>query len=173
MAIGPAIIHAVHPDYCMASWHRFYIDIWRVNTTIEGVRVLKAGFAKFAAEHPGGVGLLTIVEPRAPLPPSDARDALAAYLAEAAASIKYSAVVFEGDGFRAAAVRGVVTGLTLLARPPYPHKVFANVQQAVGWFSANFMDGNKPVVGTVEMVAAINELRKRIGSGQPRATARA
>jgi len=41
--------------------------------------------------------------------------------------IKASGVVFEGSGFRAAAVRSVVISLTMLAGQKYPHKVFANL----------------------------------------------
>lgn len=164
--MAPAQIQAMHPDYCMASWHRFYVDIWRANTTVEGVRELKTGFTAFAAEHPTGVGLLTIVESRAPLPSADARAALAAFLAGAASAIKYSAVVHEGTGFTSAAVRGVVTGLTLLARPPYPHKVFATVPQASQWFANHFHEGGKPVASFSELVGALAELRRRVPRAQ-------
>ena len=60
------------------------------------------------------------------MPPAASRNELAATL-RGASFIKASAVAFEGQGFRAAAVRGVVTGLTALARQPFPHKVFAHV----------------------------------------------
>ncbi|SRR5258706_6803879 len=173
MPFAPAKIQVIQPDYCMASWHRFYIDIWRVNTTLEGVRQLKAGFAAFAADQPAGVGLLTIVQPYAPLPPSDARAELAAFLAGAASSIKWSAVVHEGVGFRAAAVRGVVTGLTMLARPPYPHKVFATVAQACHWFANNFHEDGKAVLNGPEMISAMSELRKRVGGSSEVAAVRA
>jgi hypothetical protein len=157
-----SIIEVVHDDYCMATWQRVFNDIWRVNTTVDGVRHLQSGFDALARETSGGLGLLTVVEAKAPLPPADARKALARFLSSASPRIKLSAVVFEGDGFRAAGVRGVVTGLTLMARPSYPHKIFSTVLGACQWFGKNFADHGKPVLDAVEMLAAIANLRHRI-----------
>jgi hypothetical protein len=157
-----AVIEKLTSDYCLASWHRFYIDIWRAHTTVAGVTALREGFEAFAAKHPAGVGLLTVVEAGAPVPPNEPRVALASFLAEAADDIKYSAVIYEGTGFRAATVRGIVIGLTTLARPPYPHKIFATVEQACLWFAQNFLEDQRPVATQKDMVAALAELRNRV-----------
>ncbi|WP_437973074.1 serine/threonine-protein kinase [Sorangium sp. So ce295] len=112
-----------HPDYVMASWRHVFCTIWRHETTEEGVRCLWESCTEFAKQHPRGIGLLTIVQSRASLPPGHMRRALSAFLADASEYTRCSAVVVEGGGFRAAAVRSVVTGLALAARQRYPHKV--------------------------------------------------
>jgi len=66
-------------------------------------------------------------------PPSEAREAVAIFLRSAAGKVRMSAVMHEGFGFRAAAVRSVVTGLSMLVRLPYPHEIFATVEQAANW----------------------------------------
>ena len=158
----PAKIEAVTSDYCLATWARFYIDIWRGNTTMEGLQAIQVGFPGFANRYPSGVGLVTIVEQRAPLPPAPVRNAMAKFLADSASAIKCSAVVFEGEGFSAAAVRGVVTGLTLVARPAYPHKIFATVPQASAWSASSIVQAGEPRVNASEIVTAIAELRTKL-----------
>ncbi|WP_437573812.1 serine/threonine protein kinase [Sorangium sp. So ce887] len=110
-------------DYILASWRQIFCVIWRQETTYEGVRRLHDGCRRFAKQHPRGIGLLTIVESGASSPPAPVREALSFFLADASAYIRCSAVVVEGAGFRAAAVRSVVTGLSLVARQRYPHRV--------------------------------------------------
>ena len=42
-----------------------------------------------------------------------------------------SALVFGGLGFKASIIRGVVTGLNLLAGYPFPYRTFADADTAV------------------------------------------
>ncbi|WP_438003823.1 serine/threonine-protein kinase [Sorangium sp. So ce321] len=121
--IEPWHLVAKHPDYILASWRQILCIIWRRETTNEGVRRLCDACRDFAKQHPRGIGLLTVIESGAPLPPAAVRKELADFLAGASAFIRCSAVVVEGAGFRAAAVRSVVTGLSLVARQRYPHQV--------------------------------------------------
>ncbi|WP_394829521.1 hypothetical protein [Pendulispora albinea] len=159
VTVAPARVDAVSPDYCLARWNQFYIDIWRVNTTMAGLRIMAKSFEEFTKGYPEGVGVITIVEPGAPLPPAEARQTLGQFLADAEGRIRFSAVVYEGGGFRASAVRGVVSSLILLARPPYPHRVFATATEACTWFQRGF--GAEAVNGK-ELEIAIADLRRRI-----------
>src|SRR5262249_34587794 len=131
-----ARVHVLDDNYCMATWRNFAVVIWRKDTTAEAVGQWRTLLQKIATTS-DAICLLTVVEPDARPPPSEVRDALAGVLGEFGKLIKFSAVAFEGTGFRAAMVRGVVTGLTLLARMPYPHKVFAGVEEAVRWMCSN------------------------------------
>ena len=97
-------------DYCFAHWSSVFLVIWRSGgeTTLDAVMHLRRQFERFSPAHPGGVALLTVVETGAALPPSHVRDALAGFMRGCDGKLKLSAVAFEGTGFRAAAVRGVV-----------------------------------------------------------------
>ncbi len=159
---GGARVHVLDANHCMATWHNFVIVIWRKDTTADAVKQLRELFQK-TSTMTQAVCLLTIVEPNAPPPSSDVRDALAGVLGEFGKLIKFSAVAFEGSGFRAAMVRGVVTGLTMLARMPYPHKVFAGVDDSVRWLC-----GNATGIGwrdtPTDVIEAVAELRRRIAA---------
>jgi hypothetical protein len=71
--------------------------------------------------------------------------------------IRCSAVVYEGDGFRAATLRAVVTGIALLSRPLYPHVVFASSISAVNWTARHFSQDGP--AWAEQMRNAVDELR--------------
>ena len=96
------------------------------------------------------------------MPSSEVRTALARFMTEGARVIRSSAVAFEGAGFRAAAVRGVVTGLTMLARQPYPHKVFATMTDAAQWLTGSLAQTAHVPLDSRELLGALEELRERM-----------
>ncbi len=77
--------------------------------------------------------MVTVVEAAAEMPDAGARDELARLFRSLSTSVICSALVFEGDGFRAATVRALTTTINLVARQPFPHKVFATVGDAAKW----------------------------------------
>jgi hypothetical protein len=93
------------------------------------------------------------------MPPSPVRQAVADFLAEGSTFIKCSAVLMEGAGFRAAAVRSVVTGLTMLARQAYPHRV-CSVPDAVTMLASTLPVASGQPIKIAALRAAIDELRE-------------
>jgi hypothetical protein len=164
---GSAVARVVvlEHDYCIATWGPVYIVIFRHETTMEGVRAVEQRLQEFHRLTSHGA-FITIVEANAPLPEAHVRDALASLLKKMASFIRSSAVVHEGSGFRAAAVRGVVTGLTLLARQPYPHRIFARFDDAARWLAVSLRETapDKPIEAE-ELIEALRELRERIEAG--------
>ena len=130
-------MHASTPDHLVVTWRNCLTVFFRHETTLAGVIAVQNVYDRYAKEYPSGLCLLTVVERGAPMPPSDVRLALAKFLESGAGYVKMSAVVHEGAGFSAAAVRSVVTGLALLTRLPFPHRVFASVEDAVSWFGSS------------------------------------
>ena len=158
------ILYEVERDFALASCDKLYVCVWRNETTMHGVESTRSGIKTFADANPGGIGLLTIVEPEAPMPGRDERDALAALLKSFGTQIKASALVFEGEGFRAAAVRSVVVGLNLLARQPYPHRVFDAVSQAASWLAPLMSSAFASETTAPDMIAGIAEARSQINA---------
>lgn len=160
-----AALRVATADHILATWRNVVILVWRKDTTLAGVEDAQRVYDGLAKEHPNGVFLMTIVEFGAPMPPPDVRDALARFLASGAGRTILSAVAHEGTGFRAAAVRSVVTGLAVLAKLPYPHKVFATADEACAWFWVN-----SPVARTwgdrgKALADAILDVRQRVDLG--------
>jgi hypothetical protein len=147
-------------DFVLASWQQIFAVVWRRDTTLAGAQALDRECARFATKHPRGIGLLTIVSATAPMPASPVRQAMADFLTRGSTFIKCSVVLMEGTGFRAAAVRSVVTGLTMLAKQAYPHRV-CSVPDAVTLFAQTLPAATGRTVNPTVLRAAIDELRQR------------
>jgi hypothetical protein len=135
-------VHAWTRDQVIATWESVIIVVYRFETTMSGAAAAQEVFDALAREHRDGAFVLTVVEENAPMPTPEVRAMMARFLATRAPQIILSAVVYEGTGFRAAAVRSLVTGLALVSKLPYRHKVFATVDEAASWFRSN-----SPVAG--------------------------
>src|SRR5688500_3272641 len=92
-------VHRFCPDYALASWGNVFMVIWRKNTTSAAASDLRAQCEKFAAQHPEGILLLTVIHDGAPAPASRERTQIASFL-KSAEYIRGSAVIMEGTSFR-------------------------------------------------------------------------
>lgn len=140
-------------NHAVGHTERVLFTMWRRDTTLDAVRALAPVTQQLSRL---GTGSLTIVERGASLPSSKARTELASAL-RAERTMLCSALVFEGDGFRAAAVRAITTGIYQLAKPPFPIRVFANVMEAAEWMESFPLN-----VKASQVVASVNKLRSAL-----------
>lgn len=93
--------------------------------------------AAFGDAHLGAggsrVGALAIIRTGDAVPDARTRAAIAGLMKRFEPRIAALAQVALGSGFGAAAVRSVLAGMNLLARPAYPTHVFAEIEPAVQW----------------------------------------
>ncbi len=134
------------------------VAIWKTATSLELVGLLGVTLRRLSRDYDRGIGLIQVVDQAHPPIGSDVRTELHKMLIGASAYVRCSTVVYEGHGFRAAAVRGIVTGLSMLARLPFPHNVFAAVPIAVEWQIAHLRE-IAPELRRDEMITAIETLR--------------
>jgi hypothetical protein len=153
-------------DFAIAVYRDVFVLVWRHDTTMEGCAAVRHDLFEMAQTRPKGLALITIVEELAPMPPAESRQELAKILTDASDHIRASAVVFEGTGFRAAAVRSVVVGLTMLARQKFPHKVFGNLPDAASWMHATWGDSLENGCSVAQLERAIVDIRAAIVSGR-------
>lgn len=152
-----AILHDVTEDYTIMSWDRCLGLVWKKETTVAGMQAYTKVYRDVSLRYPSGIYLLTIVEEEARMPPYEAREAVAIFLRNSTGRVRMSAVVHEGSGFRAAAVRSVVTGIAMLSKVGFPHHIFATVEQAAKWLgTTHFRD-----VDPEYTVLAVNDGRER------------
>jgi hypothetical protein len=147
------------------TWDRCVGVVWKRETTLEGVEALAQAYREQASRYPSGVYLLTIIEQGAPMPSTEEREAVAVFLRSGGGRTRMSAVVSEGSGFRAAAVRSVVTGLAMLVRLPYPHGVFGSLDQAAKWLGTSTYNDVDPDY----TVLAVTHARRQAESGELKA----
>ncbi|MDP8999954.1 MAG: hypothetical protein M3O46_07575 [Myxococcota bacterium] len=128
-----------------------FILVWKREIVANTVRLVGDHLAAMAPAVPRGAFI--VVEPACPLPHSDIRREFVSVIRPYAAIS--TVVVFEGDGFFRAAVRGAVTSVSLLlGNPTHPHFV-ASVQEG-----AHFMQSELPGgIGAGELEAAVRTTR--------------
>jgi hypothetical protein len=148
-------------DYTSARYQDLVLQIWHKQTTREGVAALRGAIANVAKDSRDGLRLLVVVEPEAAMPSRESRSDIAAFMTDYKASIRATALAFEGTGFRAASIRAVVTGLNLLAQHPFPYGVFASIAEALAWTPMAPLAAGTPPMGLSKLVRSFREQREQ------------
>ena len=136
MALSPAPKIAYEDPFCMVvTWRAFIVHVMGhqelpVPSAREMARVLVA-YGKVIGN--GKLAEITLIERDAPLPSSGVRAVFDAAAPIVAPYYCCVAAIFEGTGFRAALVRGIVTSFQLVSRSQYPQSVFSNVDDTARW----------------------------------------
>ena len=107
-------------DFAVAVWGNVLVVVWRERTLAHDVLTVRRHFESVKSMHPKGMLLLTLVDAKAPPPNEAARTALVEFFRSGEGCIAAGAVVLEGHSLRTAFVRGVATGLAMMAKLPFP-----------------------------------------------------
>lgn len=145
-------------DYAMTSLDNLFVCLWRVHTRVEGIEKFVKHVAALAPQHAAGIGLITIVPPKAVPPELGVRDHLARMFSDSP-NVKGSAICFEGTGLRATIVRSVVTGLTIISQPAFPHKVFASLVEGVTFVNQHLGAAGAPTLQNARVVSELEAWR--------------
>lgn len=162
-SVPPTLIES-DDDFVLGVWRRLLIVVFCHETTLKSVAAISACVRERSTGADALLGGMAVVEPHAPLPPQGIRTLLARNIL-AASSWKFSAMIYEGTGFRAAAVRGVIIGVGLLAQMPFPHRTFATVAEASEWMSARARVAGADDLPVMGICAAVRHLRQPALSG--------
>lgn len=148
------------------------ITLWRGAVTSEPFELQRAGLASVAERYPGGVAFLCVVEASARAPDDALRRASSQMVQAHRGKLRCVACVVEGNGFKAATNRGVLSGMALLLDKERFSQigVFATVDQAAPWMAKHIK-----LAPTVSLPYSVGQLRIAIGrnsdDGAPRASA--
>lgn len=148
-------------NHATGAWRNVFWVCWRGETIPTAMAPMYTLMDTLISEYPDGIAMVTIVEESAPPPSADSRKAIAQLWRHVGHAVRGSIVAFEGEGFRASFVRGVVTSLTLLAKPPFPHRVFASVNAGAPWLIQQLPPSAEGKVQAADLVTGIAGLRAR------------
>lgn len=123
------------PDHSVARVGNLVLVAWVGETRAHDVRAVGELLHRLPRKAGEQVGLLQIVTHAAKPPDQDTREALIDLVRGGAGLLAASAVVYPGDGFIMAAARAFVSGVAMLARPGFSHRVFPTRSEASEWIS--------------------------------------
>lgn len=145
-------------DACfLATWRSLAFPVFGHKApSIEATRTLSLLLEK----HAQAVGKKRLLEVRivdhaAPMPSSEVRDALNAMLPRLAPYYASVATLFEGTGFRGAAIRGMLRSFQLLSRGGYPQKIFSGSRECADWIHEYAVKAHMSVRDANEIHSAI------------------
>jgi hypothetical protein len=152
-------IDIVDQDHCLAYWHNVFIQVWRNNPTEKLTRAMRASGRRFLDTTRGEVGSVVVIEDGCPVPDNQARVHTVGFLGDLRQRGRGIALVFEGEGFRAAATRAAMVGLMTAARFPFPYKVVRDPIEAEAFMRPFLPEVGK---GIGELGRAVAIVRSRI-----------
>lgn len=109
----------------------------------------------------GKASMLLVIEPGAPLASEEVRRSALAMLRELGPRVATVAIVLEGGGFWAGAVRSVFNGLALALRPKFEWRVFADCASALSW-QLHSTEAGVPGAAVIEMISNLRALRANV-----------
>jgi hypothetical protein len=146
--IGPVIVTVVHNDP--------HPDI---------LKHQQGWLERLKEVAPDGSGFIVVLQSNVPPPPEPLRAVIRRTFDEYGKVVRAGAMVVEGTGFAAAALRGVLAMIHMAARHRYPFKVFGNIGEASAWIAAQIGRGG---VAPRDLAAAIETLKKAYSAGTVR-----
>ena len=156
MSVTP-VIKVLEANYCIATWDRLLLQIWRLDVTAEAVNTLRKTSAAFVYESKQPVSSLAIVESTSPAPSDKLRVALSDFYRDFAPQMKEQIVVAEGSGFRAALVRSVGLALSTVAPKSLPFKFVGGVEEAAILIRPHLTPAAGGVVGLQQAIKDVRE----------------
>ncbi len=115
------------------SWGDIMFTLIRDSSAPVVIKSAMGDLARFASARPDGIGLITVIEENASFPPHESRNIMIQTLRQT--KLIGSATVVVGYGFRAAAVRGMLNGLSKFLPHIRPFRVFRRIPDACLWFT--------------------------------------
>ena len=158
-----AAIVKADQDHCCGIWRNILIYVWRKTTRPEVVDEHRRYVENHVAKGRGPLAIVCIIEDKTEVPDGPTRDKLAGVLQAMGPLGTCGAMVYEGTGFRGAAVRSVVSVLNALARQPFPYKSFAHIEAAAPWLATIHNDGKGPVTAA-DLIGVVARLRAATAS---------
>lgn len=151
-------IIACDADHAKGVAFNMLFMVWRYHTTAAAYRHGIVTALNLIKRYPEGIGICQLIELEALPPDSEARTALVHMMH--LPGIRHFTATYEGTGFKAAAVRAVLSSVHALGRPKFAHSVHGSLAEAARWHAAQQAALGRPETATlIERMAA--EVRRR------------
>ena len=144
--------------YYFASWRQVYVLDWRDGVTRESLDASVRGKAIVLRDYPKGVFVLNLMRTVA-MPSAEIRAYAEKKQSEDVAGVLGHVTVIDAHGFMASAMRSTIAGLYLVARSPFPRKVYATPDEAVKWIASV---ASEPAAWSEQLAVAIREIRESV-----------
>ena len=155
-------------EHASYAWKNVVVSCWFGPSTLEGVAIHDACLEGQCSLHPKGLSTIGVVLPgQFALPAPAVREELSRFVHKYAAHVVGSALILQGSGFWASAVRGAVTAVTMVSRRELKPQIFSAARPAVQWLAPIHL-ARTGVEIDVEELASLIEGAVRAHAGDAR-----
>ena len=145
-------------DIVVAEVEHICVVIWRGAVTKFPFEKQRAGLAGVVERYPNRAGFLIVIEPSAKPPNDELRRESTQMLEGHAERLRCVGIVVEGEGFRAAITRGVLSGMVLLMLHRKANiSFFPTARSAAAW-----MKGYVEIASVDALASTVEDIRARI-----------
>lgn len=142
-----------------ATWQGLIVLVWRGEATADRAALNVRFLREFAVARPGGFGIVVVLEDAAIPPDERVKKMMAEAMRQLGPRIHGAAYFVPLQGFKGSLLRSVITGLSLVAREPYPTQAFSRLPDAARWLCGRLPPGrHSPAPARVE--ALVERLRE-------------
>jgi hypothetical protein len=156
-----AFIHFSDAKQALGSCGNVFVTVLRQPMTMDVIEPLRREQRKMSQRCAGKCVTLAIIESTAMSHPSpQVREATASFAKEG--GILGAAILLEGSGFRAAAIRTLVAGMYLVSKKSYLHRIVQTTDEGAAWLVELLAEaGVTQAAG--EILATVDRTRAAIG----------
>ena len=145
-------------DVCTLYRGRALVVIaWRWTPTVAAIGPMSRVLFPAVRGNPGNTLVCAAIDTEVPMPDTAAREALQAGIRRLGV-LRGVVNVILGTGFRAAAMRGMLSGFALVIRPKYPTSFVGSANEAAAFLVANWPEGDSPVPSRSDLAAALTDV---------------
>ena len=141
------------------GWQNLQIASWTAQGTIALVELLAEHSRRFHQRHPQGVSVVHLISKGPALPEAPTRERLKTLLEANAKTLACVAIVLDGRGFWASAVRSFLVGLRLVAPRTFQMQVFSTPEEVAAWLPELHLQRTRVRIDAADLVEAIRAVR--------------
>lgn len=161
MLSDPPIVTYADEASLVATWRSVVFPImgFRPSTPVGAMAQARAIESHGRAIGRGKLLEVSIIDSQMGIPDSEVRNAIDGMVPVIAPYYAAVAAIFDGDGFRAAVIRSVISSFQLLSRAKYPQRVFSNVAECGAWLESYGVESGTRLYNRTELIDAISSVR--------------
>jgi Asp-tRNA(Asn)/Glu-tRNA(Gln) amidotransferase A subunit family amidase len=160
-ASSPLDVRQVYADemHRTVAFHNVTVSYSRDEPTAPFLNAWTDKVRELRRTYPKGIGVLIVIDSDAKPPSEEVRELVTKVLRDMGSSILGLAHVVEGRGFMAASKRSALSLVTLVARFPFPIKIFDAADLGIAWLLSRMGDAAAPEVTAPRLLTVARDLR--------------
>ena len=156
--IEPVLLHREPGAHAFYTWRNVMITTWSQRATGTAIEKVTALREQMDRDHPEGVSVIYLIGNGAGMPTPEARAGVKELMARFHNKRACIAILVQGEGFWASAMRAVITGVRLLVPLSFPMQVFGDAKELIAWLPERHQRHTGIRIGPRELQTVLEQL---------------